>query len=138
LPATTHVDGSARAQTVSEEQNPRLWKMLRAFAELSGVPVLLNTSFNVRGQPIVCTPTEAIDTFLAAGLNALVLGDFLLVPTKAAKRTNKNAEMDAHELEESALRNEEFWVNRLCDLQPATLPYARISCANESTGAPAE
>jgi carbamoyltransferase len=56
LPATTHIDGSARVQTVSEQQNPRLWSLLREFEKLSGLPVLLNTSFNVRGQPIVCTP----------------------------------------------------------------------------------
>jgi len=74
LPATTHVDGSARVQTVSAEQNPKLWQLLREFEGLSGMPVLLNTSFNVRGQPIVCTPEEAIDTFLAAKLDLLVLG----------------------------------------------------------------
>ena len=52
--------------------------LLDAFAAKSGMPILLNTSFNVKGQPIVCSPEEAIDTFLAAGLNALVLGDFIV------------------------------------------------------------
>ena len=78
LPAVTHVDGSARAQTVSKEQNPRLWQLLNEFEKLSRLPVLLNTSFNVKGQPIVRTPKEAVDTFLFAKLDALVLGDYIV------------------------------------------------------------
>jgi carbamoyltransferase len=78
LPAITHVDGTARVQTVTPEINPRFYEMLKAFEVKSGIPMILNTSFNVRGQPIVCTPTEAIDTFLAAQLNALVIGDLLV------------------------------------------------------------
>jgi len=83
LPATTHVDGSARLQTVSREDNPRLWALLREFEKLSGLPVLLNTSFNVRGQPIVCTPQEALDTFLSAKLDVLVAGNCLVIPRGA-------------------------------------------------------
>lgn len=78
LPAITHVDGTARVQTVTRETNERFFAILEAFGRRTGLPILLNTSFNVKGQPIVCSPTEAIDTFLAAGLNALVLGDFLV------------------------------------------------------------
>ena len=78
LPAVTHVDGTARVQTVRRETNERLYQLLNAFAARSGMPILLNTSFNVKGQPIVCSPEEAIDTFLAAGLDALVLGDFIV------------------------------------------------------------
>jgi len=78
LPAITHVDGSARVQTVSKEQNPRFWGLIRAFEARTGMPVLLNTSFNVRGQPIVCTPKEAVETFTTADLDALVVGDYLL------------------------------------------------------------
>ncbi len=78
LPAVTHVDGSARVQTVSREQNPRLWQLLNEFEKLSRLPVLLNTSFNVKGQPIVRTPKEALDTFLFARLDALVLGDYMV------------------------------------------------------------
>jgi len=78
LPAITHVDGSARVQTVSRENYPRLWALLRAFEEVTGLPILLNTSFNIKGQPIVCTPAEALDTFLLARLDLLVLGDFLV------------------------------------------------------------
>ena len=80
LPAVTHVDGSARAQTVAKEQNPRLWQLLTEFENLSGMPVLLNTSFNVKGQPIVCKPEEALDTFLFAKLDVLVMGDYVVVP----------------------------------------------------------
>jgi len=79
LPAITHVDGSARVQTVAIEQNKRFWQLLSEFGKLTGLPILLNTSFNVRGQPIVCTPKEAIDTFLWANLDALVIGNYLLV-----------------------------------------------------------
>lgn len=80
LPAITHVDGSARVQTVSREQNERFWLLLTEFGKLTRVPILLNTSFNLRGQPIVCTPKEAIDTFLLAHLDALVIGNYVLVP----------------------------------------------------------
>jgi len=79
LPAITHVDGSARVQTVAFEQNKRFWQLLSEFGKLTGLPILLNTSFNVRGQPIVCTPQEAIDTFLWANLDALVIGNYVLV-----------------------------------------------------------
>ncbi len=78
LPAITHVDGSARVQTVSEAQNPRFWGLIRAFEQRTGMPVVLNTSFNIRGQPIVCTPQEAIDTIAIADLDALVVGNYFL------------------------------------------------------------
>ena len=62
--------------------NERFSEVLEAFAAKSGMPILLNTSFNVKGQPIVCTPVEAIDTFLAAGLDSMVLGDFMVTATR--------------------------------------------------------
>ncbi len=80
LPAITHVDGSARVQTVLEADNPRLWKLLKAFEGVSGRPILLNTSFNVKGEPIVCTPAEALNTFRNAQLDLLVMGDYLVEP----------------------------------------------------------
>lgn len=83
LPAVTHVDGTARVQTVSHATNERFYDLLNAFSARTGMPVLLNTSFNVKGQPIVCSPAEAIDTFLAAGLDAMVIGDYLV--TAASK-----------------------------------------------------
>jgi len=86
LPASTHVDGSARVQTVSREQNERFWLLLSEFGKLTGVPILLNTSFNMRGQPIVCAPKEAIETFILANLDALVIGNYILVPKNHAER----------------------------------------------------
>ena len=87
LPAVTHVDGSARVQTISEQHNPRLWTLLNAFEAVSGIPILLNTSFNVKGEPIVCTPQEALNTFSTAHLDLLVLGDYLVEPKPAADRS---------------------------------------------------
>ena len=78
IPAPTHVDGTARLQTVSREANPRYWKLIRAFGDLTGVPVVLNTSFN-DNEPIVCRPEEALDCFLRTQMDALVLGDALIV-----------------------------------------------------------
>ena len=78
IPAVTHVDGSARIQTVTEETNPRFYRLIEAFDRLTGVPIVLNTSFNVRDQPIVCTPAEAMDCFMRTDMDALVLGDHLV------------------------------------------------------------
>lgn len=73
IPAVTHVDGSARLQTVVESTNPRYHTVIRAFGDASGVPVVLNTSFNLRGEPIVSTPEEAFSTFARSEMDALVL-----------------------------------------------------------------
>jgi carbamoyltransferase len=73
IPACTHVDYSARIHTVTEAENPRFYQLLRAFQARTGVPVLVNTSFNVRGEPIVCTPDDAISCFLGTSMDALVL-----------------------------------------------------------------
>jgi carbamoyltransferase len=77
-PAIVHVDGSARPQPVSRELNPRYYDLISAFNRLTGVPILLNTSFNAAGEPIVCTPADAIRTFMATGLDILVLGSFVV------------------------------------------------------------
>jgi len=74
IPAVTHVDGTARIQTVSRTHNPRYWNLLKAFEALTGVPILLNTSFNVKGEPIVCTPEDAIRCFVKTDLDYIVLG----------------------------------------------------------------
>jgi carbamoyltransferase len=78
IPAVTHVDYSARVQTVHEETNPRYHALLKAFEALTGCGVLVNTSFNVRGEPIVCTPEDAYRCFMRTGMDYLVLGNFLL------------------------------------------------------------
>lgn len=78
IPAVTHVDGSARPQTVEKDVNPIYWRLIREFGNRTGVPVVMNTSFNLRGEPIVCTPTDAIRTFFSSGMDALVIGDFIV------------------------------------------------------------
>jgi len=78
IPAVTHVDGSARVQTVDAERNPAFHRLLRAFERKTGCPVLVNTSFNVRGEPIVCTPYDAYLCFMRTGLDLLVMGNFLI------------------------------------------------------------
>ena len=78
IPAVTHVDGSARPQTVEREVNRVYYELIGEFARLTGVPVLMNTSFNLRGEAIVHTPTDALRTFFSSGMDALVLGSFLV------------------------------------------------------------
>jgi carbamoyltransferase len=77
IPAPTHVDGTGRLQTVTRDANPRYWSLIKAFEQLTGVPVVLNTSFN-DNEPIVCRPEEALDCFKRTQMDALVLGDFLI------------------------------------------------------------
>ena len=83
IPAVTHVDYSARVQTVDAARNPRTTRLLRAFHERTGCPVLVNTSFNVRGEPIVCTPEDAYRCFLGTEMDALVLEDLILLKSDA-------------------------------------------------------
>jgi carbamoyltransferase len=77
-PAIVHVDGSARPQPVSRELNAPFYDLISAFAGLTGVPILLNTSFNDAGEPIVCTPRDALKTFLSTDLDLLAIGPFLV------------------------------------------------------------
>lgn len=78
IPAVRHVDGTARIQTINRRQHPLYYDLLRAFQARTGVPVLVNTSFNTRGEPIVCTPRDAVECFWTSPLDALVIGPFLL------------------------------------------------------------
>jgi carbamoyltransferase len=78
IPAVRHVDGTARIQTIDRDQHPLYYDLLRAFGARTGVPVLINTSFNTRGEPIVCTPRDAVECFWTSPLDALVIGSFLL------------------------------------------------------------
>jgi carbamoyltransferase len=78
IPSVTHVDGSARPQTVEKEINPLYWRLIDEFEKRTGVPVIMNTSFNLRGEAIVHTPTDAIRTFFSSGMDALVIGSFLV------------------------------------------------------------
>jgi len=78
LPAITHVDGTGRLQTVFKEQSPRYYKLIERFGQATGVPVILNTSFNLKGEPIVNTPANAFNTFSKSEMDALVLGNFII------------------------------------------------------------
>jgi carbamoyltransferase len=78
VPAVTHVDGSARLQTVTREAHPEFYDLLAAFDRRTGCPVLINTSFNVRGEPIVCSPDDAYLCFMRTQMDILVLGNQIL------------------------------------------------------------
>jgi carbamoyltransferase len=78
IPAVTHLDYSARIQTVSRERTPQYHQLITEFFRLTGCPLLVNTSFNVRGEPIVCTPADAYRCFMRTHLDYLVIGSFVL------------------------------------------------------------
>jgi carbamoyltransferase len=78
LPAVTHVDGSGRLQTIRKDQHPRYYKLIKEFGKLSGVPILVNTSFNIRGEPIVCSPYDSYKCMMGTGIDYLVMEDFLI------------------------------------------------------------
>jgi carbamoyltransferase len=101
IPAVTHVDNSARVQTVDRERNPRLFGLLEAFDALTGCPVMINTSFNVRGEPVVCTPGEAYHCFMATDIDVLVVGDFILLKEEqpAESRPDIKAYLASHGLD---------------------------------------
>jgi len=97
LPAITHVDYSARVQTVDAERNPAFYKLLRRFYEITGCPVLINTSFNVRGEPIVCTPDDACACFINTGMDVMAIGTFLVF---------KQQQSDAVKAKEGSIQHE--------------------------------
>lgn len=88
IPSVTHVDYSARVQTVHEQTNPRFYQLIKQFKELTGCPVLVNTSFNVRGEPIVCTATDAFRCFMGTELDVLVVGNVFLEKQKQLQKLN--------------------------------------------------
>jgi carbamoyltransferase len=95
VPAVTHVDYSARLQTVDRERNPRFFRLIERFAEKTGCPMVVNTSFNVRGEPIVCTAADAYRCFLATDMDALVLDRHVLLKDQLAGRAT-GFSRDAH------------------------------------------
>ncbi|HKB57205.1 MAG TPA: carbamoyltransferase [Lacunisphaera sp.] len=101
IPAVTHVDYSARIQTVDETRNPRLHRLMQAFHRQTGCPVMINTSFNVRGEPIVCTPADAYRCFMATGMDVLVIGDFILLKEQqpAGSRLDPKAHLEQFEID---------------------------------------
>jgi carbamoyltransferase len=90
IPAVTHVDYSARIQTVHANTNPLFHRLLKRFKELTGCPVLVNTSFNVRGEPIVCTPEDAYRCFMGNDLDLLVVGRCMLHKSEQDTRLKRN------------------------------------------------
>lgn len=98
IPAVTHVDYSARIQTVHRETNPLYWRLLEAFKQRTGCPVIVNTSFNVRGEPIVCTPTDAFRCFMGTEIERLVVGNCWLEKEQQDPRLKRDYK-DAFELD---------------------------------------
>lgn len=78
VPAITHVDGTGRVQTVNKETNPKYYHLIKEFENLTGIPLILNTSFNVRGEPIVCSPQDAVNCFKKTGMDYLIIEDYLV------------------------------------------------------------
>ena len=98
IPAVTHVDYSSRIQTVTKETNSRYYDLISKFKEKTGCPMLVNTSFNVRGEPIVNTPTDAFNCFMGTELDYLIIGNSILDKSKQnpilKKNYTKNFELD--------------------------------------------
>lgn len=92
VPAVTHVDYSARVQTVDPERNPRYYKLMKAFEQKTGSPVIINTSFNVRGEPIVCTPQQAHHCFEATNMDVLVIENYVLLKSEQPESKDVNRE----------------------------------------------
>ena len=92
IPAVTHVDYSARIQTVDVARNPRLHQLLTAFDRQTGCPVLINTSFNVRGEPIVGSPDDAYRCFMATNMDVLVIGNFVVLKSEQPESARVNAQ----------------------------------------------
>ena len=93
IPAVTHVDYSARIQTVHKQTNPRYYKLIKKFKELTNCPILVNTSFNIRGEPIVCSIEDAFRCFMGTNLDILVIEDFILFKSdqnESLKKDYKN------------------------------------------------
>ena len=90
IPAVTHVDYSARIQTVHKETNPKYYKLIKKFKEITGYPILLNTSFNIRGEPIVCNPKDAFNCFMGTDLDVLVIENYILFKEDQTKNFNND------------------------------------------------
>ena len=99
IPAITHVDYSARVQTVKKEDNPRYYKLIKTFHERTGCPTIVNTSFNVRGEPIVCTPQDAYRCFMRTEMDVLVLENQILLKKNQSKEEHDETWMEEYELD---------------------------------------
>ena len=90
VPAITHIDYSARVQTVHANTNARFYSLISRFKKITGCPILVNTSFNIRGEPIVCSPTDAFKCFMGTNLDFLVIGDYFLIKEEQNKSQIKD------------------------------------------------
>ncbi len=101
IPAVTHVDNSARVQTVDEERHGLIYHLMQCFEEETACPVMINTSFNVRGEPIVCTPEEAYRCFMATNMDVLVIGPFVLLKDEQPEshKIDRQQYLDQYELD---------------------------------------
>jgi carbamoyltransferase len=90
IPAVTHIDNSARIQTVSKLTNPKFHALLKKFEEATGTPVLINTSFNIRSEPIVCSPEDAYRCFMGCNMDVLVLNDFVLLKEEQPEQNKQD------------------------------------------------
>ena len=132
IPAIVHVDGTARVQTVREATNPMLYRLLKEFEALTGVPVLINTSFNIKGEPIVETPQDAVNCFLTTGIDHLVMHDTIVSKNAMHKvvaplRQRLRRRADAGGLDRAA------GLSRL--RRPAEEPLRRLSAPAASAAA---
>ena len=98
VPAITHVDFSARIQTVNKDTNPLYHDLISSFKEKTGCPILVNTSFNVRGEPIICSPTDAYKCFMGTELDIMAIGNFLLFKNEQNDSIKENY-MSQYELD---------------------------------------
>jgi carbamoyltransferase len=99
IPAVTHVDYSARIQTVHKETNERYWRLIKAFKEQTGYGLVVNTSFNVRGEPIVCVPEDAYTCFMRTEMDYLVIGNYLFTKSEQPEWTDKGDWMQEYDLD---------------------------------------
>jgi len=99
IPAVTHVDFSARIQTVHQDTNPRYWQLIKAFKKITGYALLVNTSFNVRGEPIVCTPEDAYQCFMRTEMDYLIIGDFIFDKAEQPRWQEKKNWRNQYELD---------------------------------------
>jgi carbamoyltransferase len=99
IPSITHIDYSARIQSVSKNTNPRFWQVINAFKQRTGYGLIVNTSFNVRGEPIVCTPDDAYRCFMRTEMDYLVMGDYLFKKEDQPQWEEKNNWRDEFQLD---------------------------------------
>lgn len=95
IPAVKHVDGTARIQTVNREQNPLYYNLLKAFENVTGIPVLINTSFNTVGRPVVCSPRDALECFWTSPFDVLIIGSFLITKQHGSKAVSSHSHVQA-------------------------------------------